>query len=173
MTYVAGGYSSTYNSLDLGVTQRGFELEWSTFEEPVIGDNMGDTPQDGVYTGASAFVNVVLQEYNASAASSAFWPWSASFGTLGLVGRMKWDLSHSLVLTAVSGTRAASIGPSTVTFPAAVLAANFPVRMLFGPTLRNVPLRMQAFPYYAGAPTTPVGSYYDGYADNAHLFEVA
>jgi hypothetical protein len=175
--FVAGPYRATYAGNSVGVTERGFEVEINTFADPIIGDNMADTVQDEVYTGANVFVNLVLQEYNAVAARSLYWPFHATFGRLGLVGRMKWDLAGSLVLTGLNGSRAYSTssqmaGPTTITFSRSILAANFPVRMLFAARHRNIPLRLQAYPDYTQAALTPVVGAQDDVANAYHFVVV-
>jgi hypothetical protein len=69
-------------------------------------------------------------------------------GVMGVIGRLRYDLSQALVLTAIAGTPAAS-SPATLTASQAILAANFPWKLLFGPTLRKFPLRMDLLPYTA------------------------
>jgi hypothetical protein len=174
--FVAGPYKATYDGQSIGVTERGFELEVNTMEQSIIGDDMGESVQDDVYTGMNCFLNFVLQEYSHTGIQrSLFWPFHATFGKLGLVGRMKWDLSKPLVLTALVGTRVArgdialvSSGPTTITFQRAVLAGGYPIRMMFSARHRNIPLRFKSYPTPTDllpSTTSPMG--YDSVSEAA------
>lgn len=143
--FVAGPYAVSYAGSSIGITERGFELEQNFFEEPIIGDALGDTVMDAVYLGGEAFFNAVLQEYGNATARAALWPY-ATVGQTGQVGRLHSDIASPLVLTVVAGTRAAAHGPATVTAPLALLPGNFPVRILFSARHRKVPIRMRALP---------------------------
>ena len=46
MTFIAGPYTVTYGGNTLGITERGFELEYTSFAEPISGDNLGDSNVD-------------------------------------------------------------------------------------------------------------------------------
>jgi len=155
MTFIAGPYTMTYNSLSLGIIEDAIRLEITPSEDGIQGDNLGDTIQDGVYRGGNCYIDIVMQEYNAAGALAAFAPWHATFGNIGQVGILKSSLAQTLVLTAVAGTGAAT-NIATLTSTKAVLAPNFPVSMLLGSRLRNVPLRLQLLPYNAGSPAAPV-----------------
>jgi hypothetical protein len=146
MSFISGPYTLTYGASPLGIIEDAASLEITPSEDGIQGDNYGDSIQDGVYRGGNCYLDLVLQEYNAAGALSAFWPFHATFGHMGQVGTLKSSFAAALVLTAVSGTPAAS-APATLTANKAVLAPNFPLRLLFGSRLRNVPLRFQFLPY--------------------------
>ena len=143
MTFIAGAYTVTYGGNVLGQIEDGIETEFTMQSEDIRGDNLGDTIEDGVYRGGDCFVNFTLTEFNATAAQAAFWPWHAIWGKYGLVGRLLSGMSSTLILTVVAGTTAV---PAALTFPYAILAKGFPLRLLFAPRNRRVPLRMHALP---------------------------
>ena len=145
MAFIAGPYTVTYGGNALGVIEDAPALEMTASVDPISGDNLGDSIQDGVYRGGNLYFDMVLQEYNAAGAAAAFWPYGA-LGVMGQVGRLLTAVDAALVLTAVAGT-SASATPATITATNAVLAPNFPVRLLFGSRLRNVPIRFQLLPY--------------------------
>ncbi len=147
MSFIAGRYTATYNSLSLGVTKEGFRLSHEIFKRLITGDYLAETPQDAVYRGAGVQIAYTLLEYNAPAAGLALWPYGSNFLELGVIGRLDVgsSVAKSLVLTALSGTPAAST-PATITFPLAILAENFPVELLFAPDLREVPIRQRIYP---------------------------
>lgn len=144
MSFIAGPYTVTYNSNSLGVIEDAPQIEVTPSVDGIVGDNYADSIQDGVYRGGNMYCDMVLQEYNAAGALAAFWPFADAFGKLGQVGTLLSSFAAALVFTAVTGTTAT---PATVTADKAVLAPNFPIRLLFGSRLRNVPLRFQFLPY--------------------------
>lgn len=148
MSFIAGGYAVLLGGSTVGQIQDGCLLEQTLNGEPIRGDNYGDTIQDFVFRGGDVFMNMVLTEYNATAAKTAFWPWSTTWGKIddGVIGKLGTALAAVLLLTAVSGPSAAS-APATFTANKAILAPGFPVQMLFAPRLRTVPIRLQLLPY--------------------------
>lgn len=152
MPFIAGPYQATWNSVSVGQLEDGFEIEHSLSQEDIVGQDMGDSVQDGVYRGGNMFINMTLMEYSQSSAMLALW-WvhSQVLGRMGQVGTlMQQTYSQPLVLTAVAGTPALG-NPTTITCAHAALAANFDVRLLLAPRLRRVPLRLRLYPYSDGA----------------------
>lgn len=150
--FVAGPYRVTYAHDYLGITQRGVELEYTFHGETVQGDIIGDSTIDSVYLGGDVFANMVLQEARLSGVRRLAWPFAISAGivqegVIGRVGRLATDLAEPLLLTARAGTSAASEGPLSISIPLSLLAANTAVRILYSSRHRNVPVRLQAFPY--------------------------
>lgn len=181
ITAIAGPYTATWGGATIGVVEDGFELEQIQFAEPVRGDNLGDSKQDGVYRGQDVFINFVLQEWGvaklANAADGGEVPaapgnWTGAGvtgGTVGVpwhpfspagvaslaqistvnnqVGVLQSDYSAPLVLTAVANTPADRDNyPQTLTVNNAILAENFPIRLLFAARHRKIPMRMQSIP---------------------------
>jgi hypothetical protein len=151
--FVSGPYRVSYGGNTVGHTERGVEMEHSPFEEPIIADFMGDSKVDGVYTGADVFMSMVLQEWDILGAKNAFWPYATNFGSSGLVGRLQSDMptfggsGSSLVLTVIPGSRAASVGPATITAPLTVTPGGNTMRHLFASRHRKVPIRLQCLPW--------------------------
>jgi hypothetical protein len=144
--FVAGGYAATWNSLAVGQCADGFRLSHSFFKRLVTGDAMAEAPQDAVYRGAEMFLQMVLIEFNAAAIYSIMWPYG-SYLDPGTVGRMdvKSALAKTLTMTAIAGTPAAS-SPASLTLELTILAEGFPVELLFAPNLREIPIRLRAYP---------------------------
>lgn len=161
--FVAGQYTATWNSLALGQTQEGFRLSHSFFKRLITGDLAAQTPQDAVYQGREQFVAFRLIEAAAAGAGALAEPYQAAnnginLGTIGVldiqgsaVGSGFNGPAHALVLTAVAGTTAATFGPATITFPYSILAEGFPVEVLYGPDLRDIPIRMRCYPDMAAS----------------------
>lgn len=146
--FVAGAYTVTLGGTTIGQVEDGIRLRYSTSVESIRGDNYGDTVQDGVFRGLSDFMylDMVLTEYNLALAQSAFWYWSATFGTIadGTVGKLLTALAQALVMTKVSGPNAV---PTSLTANLAILAPGNSVELLFAPRLRRVPLSLVLLPF--------------------------
>jgi hypothetical protein len=148
-TLVVGPYTATWNSVALGVFEGDAGLP--SLEHQAAGEDVGNTSAygrtviDSVYLGANWFSSFTCIEYKAGPIS-AFWPYHATLGRLGTIGVLLYTLSQALVLTAVAGTSAAT-APATLTASKSILLPGFTPRIMFGPKLRTVPLRMRLFPY--------------------------
>lgn len=146
MTFIAGPYTVQYKAATVGQA-RDITIEHFVNKQLVTGDNLGSTPQDAVYQGMEVFCDFILIEHNVDGARTLFWPYDVTDGEPGQIGRMDVasGIAGNLVLTAVAGTTAAAL-PATLTAARAVLAEGFPVRILYAPTLREVPVRMRFYP---------------------------
>lgn len=150
MSFIAGQYTATYGGAAVGQAAEGFRLSHQFFKRLITGDSYAEAPQDAVYRGAAVELGFTAIEYNAAAMASLIWP----YGTLldmGRVGRtdVGSSLTKALVLTAVAGTPAAN-APASLTLTAAILKEGFPVDLLMAPDLREVPLRLRAYPNTSG-----------------------
>ena len=155
MAFIAGAYDVNYGGSSVGSISDGITIEHFVNKQLVTGDNFGSTPQDAVYQGGECFVEFTMMEYDNGFALDAFWPYDDAYGTLGVVGRM--DVASTLykVLlldhTSLLGTgTTAATQPTTLTADRAILAEGFPVRMLFGVGLREIPVRLRLYPNASG-----------------------
>lgn len=147
MSFLAGGYTATYNAQALGQTLDGFRISHQFFKRLITGDAYAEAPQDAVYRGMEMFINYTLIEYDAAGCALAKNPYGAAIHTMGTVGRtdVGSSIAKQLILTAVAGTPAAT-APVTITFPRAILVEGFPVEILYAPDLREVPIRQRLYP---------------------------
>lgn len=145
MSFISGAYNVTYNASTLGQIENGITLEAIIHGEVIRGDYLSQSIQDAVYQGGDLYFNMILLEYNAAAAKSAFWPMDATLGTVGTVGKLFSSFAKALVLTAVANTPAVA-SPASLTAPKTVLAPGYPINLLFAPALRRVPLRLLVLP---------------------------
>lgn len=152
MSFIAGPYALTYNAQSLGTIAQPIDFELMQFGQRIEGNHLGRSLLDGVYQGGDLFLNFILNEFDAAAARSAFWPFAASFGLVGQPGALYSSFAQALVLTALAGTNAT---PATLTFTKAVLAPNVPIRTLLGAAHKTIPLRMQVLPTGAGTEQSP------------------
>jgi hypothetical protein len=156
-TMVAGRYSATFNSVDVGFTRQGFELEFM-FKQEVIDetDLYGMSTIDAVLRGADGFVSAILREWKAGPKSIL---WALGGGVLGKVfsaavpnGVFASDKALPFVMTSTANTPAAA-DPATLTASKAFIAPNYNPRILFDSRLRETPIRFQMFPYASSTDT--------------------
>jgi hypothetical protein len=157
--FVSGAYTCTFafaggSALSIGQTEDSFELEFSLNGDPIRGDNLGDSIQSFINRGGDCFLSTVLIDWDTALASRIFWHPSATLGTFdaGYIGSVaSKQLSEGaastgiLVLTRVLTVTHST--PATLTANYAMLAPGFPIRTLFGPRLRRVPIRLQLLPF--------------------------
>lgn len=152
--FIAGRYTASYAGLAAGQTADGYKLMWQFFKRLITGDAMAESPQDAVFRGGSVEVGFTAIEYDAACMQSLMWPYG-TFLELGAVGRTDKgsSLTKPLILTAVAGTPAAN-APNAFTLDDTILKEGFPIEILLAPDLREVPLRLRAYPanadQYAG-----------------------
>ena len=166
MTFIAGAYtvevdqSGGSSDVSVGQIESGITLEWVTNKQLVSGDNQGDTPQDAVFQGKELFVSFTLMETELLRARLLYWPYATSssgatlegvYGTQGVIGRLDVGstITQKITFTSTAGTTAAA-APATLIIPRAILAEDVPVRIKFGPVLRDVTLRLRAYPDASG-----------------------
>lgn len=147
MTITAGAYTATYNSNSLGDTQDGWRHEVTGHRKDVTVDRFGDMPIDGVYRGVSSFVEAVLKDWDAAGFNALWWPYNGTPGVAGVVGRLEVgsQLALSLVLSALSGTPAATTGPASATFALSILDAEFARNVNYNSEDRSMPVRIRNY----------------------------
>jgi hypothetical protein len=143
-TFIAGRYSSTYNSVDMGIAQDGYTIQIEPKEQEINrSDAYGETLIDSVYRGANVYCQLESLEYKAGPINAAY-PFG-SLGVLGVIARLGSDIASAFVLTSTAGTPAAA-SPATLTSTKAKLAPNSNVSLLFTSLLRTVPIRLVFYP---------------------------
>lgn len=146
---LAGAYTVTYNGTGVGIFEGdgGVPTIVATYHsEPVANtDKYGKKLITAFHLGSDwEFMGTIL-EWKAGSKAALF-----PFGTLGIDGviaRDYYDLASALVMTAVTGTPAATAAdPATLTASKAIVPPGFSTRIPFGPTLRKFPLRLALLP---------------------------
>lgn len=150
--FAFGPYTATWNASALGLTDGPIRLQKSIFGQPIKCDRYGQTTVGGIYLGQDVFVSLIIKEWNSTIRGIIFnhSGGATGFGDAGLIGRPMEEtssgLSAQLVLTAVTGTPAATHGPATITAPRATLAEGQNLEFLLGNVERNIPLIFRLFP---------------------------
>lgn len=144
---IAGEYTGTWNSNAIGLTEDGFNITWSFSKEEVMADSYGDTVLDAVYRGGNMFVEFTCKAYRAAAIAGMIWPYSATFGAVGIVGQMDVNssLAKSLVLTDIAGTPATTF-PADWTFHSTILDNEHEVAFALNNRHRVIPIRLRCYP---------------------------
>lgn len=157
MTFVAGGYTLTYNAKALGQTADGIRMSYEIFKRIITGHLAAQTPQDAVYQGQNRTSSFRLINAEAAGIADLLYPYTATVGNewqLGIIGLLDvrgqgtgspLARARAVVLTAIAGTTAANDAAATITLPLSILHHNFPVDVLLAPDLKEVPIRLQHY----------------------------
>ena len=150
MTFIAGRYTATWNALATGQVADGFRLTPQIFMRNITGDAGGDAVQDAVYRGMGIEIGFTIIEYDGAAVQTLIWPASATIYDMGVLGRLAvaGSMAKQLILTRVSSSTTAT--PASLTLPATMLKENYPVNLLMGNDLKEVPLMLRVFPNSSG-----------------------
>ncbi len=152
--FAAGPYNAVYGGVTPGLgvmvgAQQAPSLEITPHGQAITNTHVyGRTTIGVIGQGAEAFFNGILMEYTANSLA-ALWPFGGTNitnGTIPPLGVDWYGVSATLILTAQAATLAATNGPVTVTCAKAYIAPEFMVKYMFGPELREMPVRMQLFP---------------------------
>lgn len=152
---VAGAYSGTLATVDLGQQEDGFRLRMSFSKEEIRSNSYGDSVIEAVYRGGNCFVSAVYIEADKhllKAAVSSFNPYALSstgtsgLGFMGMPGKLDFALTGALVLTAVAGLPAASnIASLTATY--AIIDQNLNAEITMANRARFIGLTFRLYPY--------------------------
>ena len=147
--FAPGHYAATWNGNDVGLTNgpKILRRRYSAIE--VDTDKYG-AGVDGIYKTGPVFLALTVKEWTA-AVRGILWPFGADFGIVGANGRLLSDLAQALVLTAQTGTPAATKGPATITFSKAIIAPESDWEIPLGNVERDVPILFRCFPYLDGS----------------------
>jgi hypothetical protein len=149
-TLVAGRYTATYNSVDVGITTSGYLLEQTSAAENIDRtDAYGDSIIDLIYRGGNTYCEFECKGYKAGSLTP-FWPWAAALGRMAAtatpIGRLGSAVASAFVLTSTANTPAAA-APASLTCSTAILAPGYPTRLLYNSQHRVVPIRLLFLPY--------------------------
>ncbi len=158
--FAAGPYSAlattpTQSAGAVGLLQDGWTVEWTILEEELDKtDAYARTLIETFHQGLRCFINAIFHEWKAVELRlltpyANMLPVAATRMDAGIPGTQGSDQASSIVLTALAGTPAATVGPVTATFPKVKQSGNVNVNALFGPEKRQTPYRGHIFPLYS------------------------
>jgi len=164
-TWAFGPYTVDYTPAGgektaVGLLEQHITMNQPAFAQDVMASRYAESVIDGIYRGGNVFVQLILKEWK-TGSKNVMWPFDATLGQSGKIGRAMSDIAGSLLLTAIAGTPAANNGPATRTFPLACFSPGHNKEVLFGNVERNVPIIMQCYP----AEVTPGDSELQWFSD--------
>lgn len=144
-SFTSGRYTATWNALACGQVKDGFRISHQFMKRLIQGDRWGDTAQDAIIRGMEVTVEFTVIEFGAAAVQTLINPYSAGY-VFGGIGKLDvaGAFAKPLVLTAME-TNPGPL-PATITLYQTILHENFPVTLLQAADLREVPLRLRAYP---------------------------
>lgn len=164
---LAGPFTLAYtpsggSAASLGIIgPEGIRLTKNYACRPITSDLYGrDTILDGVYQGGNLYLEFLLQEANKANVKAMAFPFNVTTTSgstmsleneLGVPGKLWSTGGGVLVLTAVTGTKAASEGTPTRTYSNIVPAPGHQLDYFLASDLRTFPMRLLALPYDIGS----------------------
>lgn len=140
---IAGHYSATYGGSDIGSSREGFNHDDQLLDQPVVDDEFGSAPCDGIQDGCITMANLDYIHYD-KILSALYTQLGTAGDVAANVGKPLTSLAKELVLTAKAGTNAAAISGRTRTYTKAIVGTN--LRVLMGSKLRQGPCTFKCFP---------------------------
>ena len=140
-TYIAGHYTATWNAIDLGTTETGYEIMVHQHEIGVKDDAFGEGDADMIQAGIDYEIQLTSIDWPLIQAALA--GQNAIGATNDHVGVLLSTLGKTLVLTPAAGTSAAASG-KTLTATKAVLNGDYSWNKSH--QLRKVPVRFRCLP---------------------------
>lgn len=153
LTYAAPGGSAN----PLGVLgPEGIRVMRMIAGEPIVGDQYGrETVLDGVYTGGTVYLEMLLIEANKAACKNLAYAFNETVGfgleqELGVPGQLWSARCGVMVATPVAGTAAAAESTPIRTFSLVGPAMGQTLDIFLRAGLKTFPLRLIALPYSSG-----------------------
>lgn len=140
-----GPYEVTYKSASVGLMEGPIRHQQSVIALPIRASLWGQNIIDYIVQGGGVFAALVLKEWNTNT-KALMHPFNASMGIFPEAGKLINPFFGELVLTALTGTPAATEGPVTRTYPICGLLPGHNVDVTLGPVERNVPVVVCALP---------------------------
>ncbi len=119
--FVAGHYIATYDGVDVGTTEVGFDLRLTYYKEDIRIDDFGDAIVDGIFRGHQVRITSELSQWGAVGRELFQFVFdkeeAGSIGTIQLVGRTLQSFAKPLILTPVANI---NVNNKIYTFPLVV-----------------------------------------------------
>ncbi len=147
---IAGGYTSTYNSVAMGQQEDGFRLRNSYAKEEVRSNTYGESVIEGVYRGGNCYLQGVFIERASVlkvAAACPANPYSSAHGAMGLVGRLDFGLAMPIVMTAIASlSTAGTNGIASLTASNSIIDQNLSTELVMANRVSNLNLTFRLYP---------------------------
>lgn len=132
---------------DIGLMEGPCREQKSIIGLPIRTSLYGNQVIDYVMQGGGVFVVLTLKEWDAGS-KAVMWSFATAAlqGNMPLVGTLFNTFCGQLVLTALAGTPAATVGPVTITYPLCAILPGHNLDITMGPMERNIPLVLAVLP---------------------------
>jgi hypothetical protein len=140
-----GPYEVTWNGTSIGMMEGSIHHQQMVIGAPIRASLYGQTILDYILQGMFVNAVLVMKEWNAGS-KAAMWPFNAVQGIVGEAGLLFNPLYKQMVMTALTGTPAATEGPVTRTYPLSGLLPGHNLDVTMGPEERNVPVAFTCLP---------------------------
>lgn len=140
-----GPYEVTWNGTSIGLMEGSIHHQQMVIALPVRASLYAQTIIDYILQGMFTNAVLVMKEWNAGA-KAAQWQFGSTQGIVNEAGLLFNPLYKQMVLTALSGTPAATKGPATRTYPLSGLLPGHNLDVTMGPEERNVPVAFTFLP---------------------------
>ncbi len=137
--FAIGPYEATFNGNAVGLLEGPIRHQQSVFGLPIRASIYGQTVIDYILQGSGMFLVMVVKEWNSNS-KAALWPYGQTQGIVNEPGILMSTYAKQIVLTAVTGTPAATEGPVTRTYPLAMLLPGHNLDVPMGAVERNIPI---------------------------------
>lgn len=154
-SFPPGPYTATYThptlnsgaATDIGLMEGPIRHQQSVIGLPIRTNLYAQNVIDYILQGGGVFVVLSTKEWHAGA-KALMWGFAAGtlMGNMPLVGTLYSAICGSLILTALAGTPAATVGPVTQTYPLCAILPGHNLDITMGPMERNVPLVIGVLP---------------------------
>lgn len=152
-TIAPGHYSMTYapqgsNAANCGLVKGVRLLRGRHSHRMITADQWGDTEISSIYRGQNWTLSVTFKEWNDVVRKiiSPFAATGGDWGGLGTIGQLGDSKYGIIVLTPVTGTPAATVGPTLITIHSATLAPENDVDIILGNEERDIPVLFKIWP---------------------------
>lgn len=150
----SGAYTGTWVidsvARDIGLFEGPIRHQQNLIAQPVMAHQWGRTIIDYVIQGGGFFGVIVLKEWT-TYTKKFIWPFGSTHGIVDEPGKLFSSYTAQLVLTAVTGTPAATLGPVTRTYPYVATLPGHNLDITMGPMERNVVVAVAVLPEPSGS----------------------
>jgi len=147
-SFVAGRYSASWDSEDIGITKNGYELKFSEKAHLINRSDMfQQTLLETIQAGGDWTLSCEGMEWKAGPLD-ILTQFQGTLGDVGTISELGSANGVALTLTVTADTSAANAGDAINTLMAesAILQPGCDISLLFDSTLREFPIRVQLLP---------------------------
>jgi hypothetical protein len=135
----------TYKTTSVGLMEGPIRTQQNIIGLPIRASVWGQHIIDYISQGGGHFIVFTVKEWM-TGAKQCMWPFNASHGVYPITGELLNAYAGAVVMTALTGTPANTVGPATRTYNLALLLPGHNIDVTFGPMERNVPIVMCVLP---------------------------